>query len=222
MRMPPRSQARKTAAASKAGAKAQDVKTKAKAKIEKKDADPVKGSRAKKLPVPSAKAEARFRSTMVKKIMQSDEEVGRVAAPAADLLSRLVDVFADELVRAGVEQCHGDTLSAGHLKQVIMAHEEYDFLQELASKYKDPVNKKTKTSTARSTAAASSRRRSAQANEQGAGPASKRAKTAASSKKQARAQKPAQNSVEQSDPTEASPSPAIQQPVLELDTDDYD
>uniref|UniRef100_A0A0K8RA19 Dr1-associated corepressor n=1 Tax=Ixodes ricinus TaxID=34613 RepID=A0A0K8RA19_IXORI len=80
------------------------------------------------------KYNARFPPARIKKIMQKDEEVGKVAAPVPVIISRALELFVVSLVRRASDvTCSRDakTLTTSHLKACILADERLLFLKEL-------------------------------------------------------------------------------------------
>ncbi|CAL4090662.1 unnamed protein product [Meganyctiphanes norvegica] len=93
-----------------------------------------------KMPGKKKKYNARFPPARIKKIMQKDEEVGKVAAPVPVIISRALELFVESLLtRAGAitEARHARTLTPAHLKQCILAERRFDFLQDLVSTVTD-------------------------------------------------------------------------------------
>lgn len=95
------------------------------------------------MPSKKKKFNARFPPARIKKIMQSDEDVGKVATAVPVMLSRALEIFMENLLLKTsqiAEKKGARTLSSWHLKQVIMEDSRLkSFLQELASKVPDPT-----------------------------------------------------------------------------------
>lgn len=86
------------------------------------------------------KYNARFPPARIKKIMQKDEEVGKVAAPVPVIISRALELFVESLVKRASEVTRSrsaKTLSTSHLKACILADERLLFLKELVSQVPD-------------------------------------------------------------------------------------
>lgn len=86
------------------------------------------------------KYNARFPPARIKKIMQKDEEVGKVAAPVPVIISRALELFVESLVKRASEVTKSrsaKTLSTSHLKACILADERLLFLKELVSAVPD-------------------------------------------------------------------------------------
>ncbi|XP_077493653.1 negative cofactor 2 alpha [Amblyomma americanum] len=86
------------------------------------------------------KYNARFPPARIKKIMQKDEEIGKVAAPVPVIISRAVELFVESLLKRASEVTRSrsaKTLSTTHLKACILADERLLFLKELVSEVPD-------------------------------------------------------------------------------------
>jgi histone H3/H4 len=68
----------------------------------------------------------------IKKMLQSDEEMGRVASGAPVVISRALEMFIASLTKQSCEiavKAGSRTLSAGHLKVCIEATPQFDYLK---------------------------------------------------------------------------------------------
>ncbi|XP_064490075.1 dr1-associated corepressor-like [Ornithodoros turicata] len=86
------------------------------------------------------KYNARFPPARIKKIMQKDEEVGKVAAPVPVIISRALELFVESLVLQASEitrSRNAKTLTTSHLKACILSDERLVFLNELVSAIPD-------------------------------------------------------------------------------------
>nr|CAG4648975.1 EOG090X0H1B [Polyphemus pediculus] len=86
------------------------------------------------MPSKKKKYNARFPPARIKKIMQTDEEVGKVAAAVPVIISRALELFVESLLTKAVEITsarNAKTLSPAHLKQCILAENRFDFLKDL-------------------------------------------------------------------------------------------
>merc|ERR1712018_54657 len=86
------------------------------------------------------KYNARFPPARIKKIMQSDEEVGKVAAPVPVIISRALELFAETLLGSAKQvttQRGARTLTPSHLKHCIQSETRFDFLWDLVSSVPD-------------------------------------------------------------------------------------
>jgi len=78
----------------------------------------------------------------IKKIMQSDEEVGKVSKFAPVLISKSLELFLQDLLTqsAAVTQAkHGKTVTAAHIKQCVMSTAAFDFLTDIVKDIPDIV-----------------------------------------------------------------------------------
>lgn len=88
------------------------------------------------MPGKKKKYNARFPPARIKKIMQSDDEVGKVAAPVPVIISRALEMFAETLLqraRKVTSQRGARTLTPSHLKFCIQSETRFDFLKDLVS-----------------------------------------------------------------------------------------
>jgi len=82
------------------------------------------------------KYNARFPPARIKKIMQSDEDVGKVAQPVPVIISRALELFVENLLKKTNDittQRGARTLTPSHLKMCIKSEKRFDFLKELVS-----------------------------------------------------------------------------------------
>jgi len=92
------------------------------------------------MPSKKKKYNARFPPARIKKIMQSDEEVGKVAQAVPVIISRALELFVESLLKKAETVTQGrnaKTLTPSHLKQCIMAESRFDFLKDLVSAVPD-------------------------------------------------------------------------------------
>jgi len=86
------------------------------------------------------KLDTRFPAPRIKKIMQADEDVGKIALAVPVLVSKALELFLQDLcdrtyditIRKGVK-----TVGSSHLKQCIQTYNVYDFLRDVVSKVPD-------------------------------------------------------------------------------------
>ncbi|WAQ84521.1 hypothetical protein PtA15_5A91 [Puccinia triticina] len=86
---------------------------------------------------------SRFPVARIKKIMQADEDVGKVAQATPLLVSKAVEMFMQSLVEAAVEEAQrrgSRKVQAYHLKQAINVTPAFDFLKDIVAKIADPVH----------------------------------------------------------------------------------
>ena len=91
---------------------------------------------------PKRKFNSRFPSARIKKIMQSDDDIGKVSAPVPLVVSRAVEVFLESLLSKAQEQLEKSrtasrTLSPAHLKRCIETEPKFDFLRALVQHVPD-------------------------------------------------------------------------------------
>lgn len=88
------------------------------------------------MPSKKKKYNARFPPARIKKIMQTDEEVGKVAAAVPVIISRALELFVESLVKKASEITqtrNAKTLTTSHLKACILADNQFHFLKDLVS-----------------------------------------------------------------------------------------
>ncbi|XP_072736825.1 dr1-associated corepressor [Ciconia boyciana] len=92
------------------------------------------------MPSKKKKYNARFPPARIKKIMQTDEEIGKVAAAVPVIISRALELFLESLLR---KACHvtqsrnAKTMTTSHLKQCIELEQQFDFLKDLVAAVPD-------------------------------------------------------------------------------------
>lgn len=92
------------------------------------------------MPSKKKKYNARFPAGRIKKIMQTDEEVGKVAQAVPVIISRTLELFVESLLTKTLRVTNArnaKTLSPSHMKQCIMAESRFDFLRELVKNIPD-------------------------------------------------------------------------------------
>lgn len=92
------------------------------------------------MPSKKKKYNARFPAGRIKKIMQSDEEVGKVAQAVPIIISKTLELFVESLLEKTLRitnSRNARTLSPSHMKQCIMAESRFDFLRELVKNIPD-------------------------------------------------------------------------------------
>ncbi|XP_076316745.1 uncharacterized protein LOC143229007 isoform X2 [Tachypleus tridentatus] len=86
------------------------------------------------MPSKKKKYNARFPPARIKKIMQTDEEVGKVAAAVPVIISRALELFVESLIKRTSDitrSRNAKTLTTSHLKACIMADSQLHFLKDL-------------------------------------------------------------------------------------------
>ncbi|XP_017960181.1 uncharacterized protein LOC108653839 [Drosophila navojoa] len=92
------------------------------------------------MPSKKKKYNARFPAGRIKKIMQSDEEIGKVAQAVPVIISRTLELFVESLLTKTLRitnSRNAKTLSPSHMKQCIMSEQRFDFLKELVRNIPD-------------------------------------------------------------------------------------
>ncbi|XP_023936874.1 uncharacterized protein LOC112045051 [Bicyclus anynana] len=92
------------------------------------------------MPSKKRKYNARFPAGRIKKIMQTDEEVGKVAQAVPIIISRTLELFVESLLNKAMQvtmQRNAKTLSPSHIKQCILAESRFDFLRDLVKNIPD-------------------------------------------------------------------------------------
>jgi len=82
----------------------------------------------------------KFPMARIKKIMQADEDVGKIAQATPILVSKCLEMFLQDLINKTSEetrQKHGRTMTLSHLKQCVHVHPAFDFLIPLSEKVPD-------------------------------------------------------------------------------------
>ncbi|KAB5591198.1 hypothetical protein CTheo_5372 [Ceratobasidium theobromae] len=79
----------------------------------------------------------------IKKIMQKDDEVGKVAQATPIVISKALELFMADLVQESSNitvQRGAKRLEAYHLKHAIETIDTFDFLREIVAAVPDPTN----------------------------------------------------------------------------------
>nr|1JFI_A Chain A, Transcription Regulator NC2 alpha chain [Homo sapiens] len=74
------------------------------------------------MPSKKKKYNARFPPARIKKIMQTDEEIGKVAAAVPVIISRALELFLESLLKKAcqvTQSRNAKTMTTSHLKQCI-------------------------------------------------------------------------------------------------------
>ncbi|XP_008476861.1 DNA-directed RNA polymerase II subunit RPB1 [Diaphorina citri] len=109
------------------------------------------------------KYNARFPAGRIKKIMQSDEEVGKVAQAVPVIISRTLELFVESLLKKTVEITNAKnakTLTPSHMKMCILSEKRFDFLTDLVKNIPDSVNEEDPNEVTNSNSSVSRRRTS--------------------------------------------------------------
>ncbi|KAG5672251.1 hypothetical protein PVAND_002393 [Polypedilum vanderplanki] len=92
------------------------------------------------MPSKKRKYNARFPQGRIKRIMQADEEVGKIAHAVPVIISRTLELFVENLLTKSSQitlSRNAKTLSPTHLKQCIMSESRFDFLKDLVKNVPD-------------------------------------------------------------------------------------
>ncbi|XP_041131752.1 dr1-associated corepressor [Polyodon spathula] len=94
------------------------------------------GFKNNKMPGRKRKYNTRFPPSRIKKIMQKDKEVGKVAAAVPVIISRALEIFLKSLLTQTsqiTQSKHTRTMTQAHLRQCINTEKHFDFLKDLAA-----------------------------------------------------------------------------------------
>ncbi|XP_055533843.1 uncharacterized protein LOC129723562 [Wyeomyia smithii] len=92
------------------------------------------------MPSKKKKYNARFPAGRIKKIMQTDEEVGKVAQAVPVIIPRTLELFVESLLTKTLRITNArnaKTLSPSHMKQCIISENRFDFLRDLVKNIPD-------------------------------------------------------------------------------------
>ena len=96
--------------------------------------------------------DVRFHPSRVKKILQMDDEVGKMTAAVPVMVSRTAELFIESMLTAAVQISNSKNsalLSHDHLKQCILQNQRFDFLGDLLESG-PPLKKESKIHTEKS------------------------------------------------------------------------
>jgi hypothetical protein len=88
------------------------------------------------------KYKTKFPVARIKKIMQMDEDVGKVAQATPVLISKALELFMQSLIDHACQETrarNAKRMSVSHLKKTIMTTEQFDFLKDVVANIADPV-----------------------------------------------------------------------------------
>ncbi|GMI81622.1 hypothetical protein like AT5G19490 [Hibiscus trionum] len=86
------------------------------------------------------KLDTRFPAARIKKIMQADEDVGKIAMAVPLLVSKALELFLQDLCDRTYEITltkGAKTMNSSHLKQCVQGFNVFDFLREIVGKVPD-------------------------------------------------------------------------------------
>ncbi|XP_061111582.1 dr1-associated corepressor [Conger conger] len=95
------------------------------------------------MPRQKRKYNVRFPPGRIKKIMQKDTEVGRIAAAVPVIISRALEMFLKSflIMTSQITQSkHSRVMSMAHMKQCIENEKLFDFLKDLAEQATAPAS----------------------------------------------------------------------------------
>eukprot|EP01100_Stratorugosa_tubuloviscum_P012460 TRINITY_DN593_c1_g5_i1.p1 TRINITY_DN593_c1_g5~~TRINITY_DN593_c1_g5_i1.p1 ORF type:complete len:129 (-),score=39.51 TRINITY_DN593_c1_g5_i1:147-533(-) len=99
--------------------------------------------------VAKKKLNTKFPMARIKKIMQSDEDIGKIALAGPVLMSRCVELFIKDFVEKSVEIAREQKYSVitpAHLKLCVEKHNLFDFLQTIIDEHAESSTKSVKNS----------------------------------------------------------------------------
>ncbi|RKP33902.1 histone-fold-containing protein, partial [Dimargaris cristalligena] len=76
----------------------------------------------------------------IKKIMQMDEDVGKMAQATPVLVAKSLEMFMQSLIDRSCEETrfrNSKRMSSAHLKRCINANEQFDFLKDVVAAVPD-------------------------------------------------------------------------------------
>ncbi|XP_033105034.1 dr1-associated corepressor-like isoform X2 [Anneissia japonica] len=92
------------------------------------------------MPSKKKKYNARFPPARIKKIMQTDEDIGKVSQAVPVLISKALEIFLEALVMKAHEKTkarNAKTMTKSHIKQCIENENKFDFLKDLVENVPD-------------------------------------------------------------------------------------
>uniref|UniRef100_A0A0L0P1E0 Transcription factor CBF/NF-Y/archaeal histone domain-containing protein n=1 Tax=Candidozyma auris TaxID=498019 RepID=A0A0L0P1E0_CANAR len=84
------------------------------------------------------KIKTHFPAARIKKIMQSDEEIGKVAQATPIVVGRALEIFMANLVEAAIKEAKAAgvrRIAASHVRAAVENTEQFDFLVDAVLKY---------------------------------------------------------------------------------------
>lgn len=89
------------------------------------------------------KIKTHFPAARIKKIMQSDEDIGKVAQATPVVVGRALEIFMANLVEAAIVEAKSAgvrRIGASHVRAAVENTEQFDFLVDAVSKYSNQKN----------------------------------------------------------------------------------
>ncbi|EST10134.1 Transcription factor CBF/NF-Y/archaeal histone [Kalmanozyma brasiliensis GHG001] len=96
-------------------------------------------------------AQCKFPVARIKKIMQADEDVGKVAQATPVLISKALELFMASIVEETVKETRSrgaKKMTPYHVKRTVHTNETFDFLKDIVAKVPDPVETESSTAAA--------------------------------------------------------------------------
>lgn len=84
------------------------------------------------------KIKTHFPAARIKKIMQSDDDIGKVAQATPVVVGRALEIFMANLVEASIIEAKKNgvkRISASHIRLAVENTEQFDFLVDAVEKY---------------------------------------------------------------------------------------
>ncbi|KAE8220528.1 hypothetical protein CF319_g5961 [Tilletia indica] len=88
-------------------------------------------------------AVSRFPVARIKKLIQSDKDVGKVSQATPVLISKALELFIGSIVEATVDETRKSgarKVTPYHLKRTVHTNEIFDFLKDIVAKVPDPID----------------------------------------------------------------------------------
>ncbi|KAI8047391.1 histone-fold-containing protein [Gilbertella persicaria] len=95
------------------------------------------------------KYKTKFPVARIKKIMQLDEDVGKVAQATPILISKALELFMQSLIDQACQESRersAKRLTVAHLKKTIETVDKFDFLKDIVSSIPDPLESQQQSS----------------------------------------------------------------------------
>lgn len=89
-----------------------------------------------------------FPVARIKRLMQSDEDIGKVAQATPVVVAKALEMFMIQLVDASCERARTKKVKRvgiPHLYKAVEEEEKFDFLRDVMEKYESQVNEPKKT-----------------------------------------------------------------------------
>ncbi|KAJ4390263.1 hypothetical protein N0V85_007397 [Neurospora sp. IMI 360204] len=96
-------------------------------------------------PIQPSPVKTKFPTARIKRIMQADEEVGKVAQQTPIAVGKALELFMVQLVTKSADiarERNSKRVSAQMLKQVVESDDQWDFLREITSKIENDDKEK--------------------------------------------------------------------------------